>query len=419
MVLLMQPDIHTELHRTHPDRIVYSPGTLEAGTGKTGNEQLLVTALSDRVLIAVWTQSTREGQPDHHIVFSRSEDEGHNWSEPVTLAGPDRDNGVGMASWGFPVVSKSGVIYVFYSQHHGLDDFSARPQNEATLRAIRSSDGGRSWSQPGHIEMPPSIYDDTTPDTYPVWVVWQKPERLSRGKYFVGQTRWVRNHQWQKRGVGSVTEFIRFENIDDDPEVADLRLTWLCQNEQALRYGRHLEEPSIVKLPDGRLFCVLRTTAGHACFTVSEDEGDTWSNPLALRHKDNGTILPHPHSPCPIYSVGEGQYAFLYHGHSGDVPGCHTAFPGGTAVKGDATRRPSCIARGEFKPDALQPIWFSDPWVWMDTAGVPMLRAGMSFYSSATPTDAGILLWYPDRKYFLLGREVTRPMLAPLPAAFD
>lgn len=413
----MDSFIDTELRRTQPDRIVYNPGPIEKGNGKTGNEHFLVTELSDRELIAVWTQSTREGQPDHHIVFSKSTDGGHNWTEPVTLAGPDRDNGVGMASWGFPIVSRSGSLYVFYSQHYGLDDFSQRPQNEGTLRVIRSTDGGTSWSKPADIEMPPSIYDNPKPDTYPRCVVWQKPERLSGGKYFVGQTRWVGNREWVERGVGSVTEFIRFENIDDDPDPADLKLTWLCQNEQALRYGRHLEEPSIVELPDGRLFCTLRSTSGHACFTVSTDAGETWSNPLPMRHRDSGKVLLHPHSPCPIYNLGEGQYVFLYHGHSGDVPGCHTVFTGGTGVKGEATRRPSCITRGDFKPDAIQPMWFSDPWVWMDTAGVPMLRTGMSFYSSATRTKEGIILWYPDRKYFLLGREITRTMLAPLPVA--
>ena len=41
-----------------------------------GNEHFLVFDGPDGSLMAVWTQSTREGAGDHRIVFSRSEDEG-------------------------------------------------------------------------------------------------------------------------------------------------------------------------------------------------------------------------------------------------------------------------------------------------------------------------------------------------------
>ena len=71
--------------------------------------------------------------------------------------------------------------------------------------------------------------------------------------------------------------------------------------------------------------------------------------------------------------------------------------------------------RGLFRPGARQPIWFSDPQFFMDNGGVSILRPDLAMYSSATRTDEGVMLWYPDRKFFLLGREIKRAWLSTLP----
>jgi hypothetical protein len=36
-------------------------------------------------------------------------------------------------------------------------------------------------------------------------------------------------------------------------------------------------------------------------------------------------------------------------------------------------------------------------------------------YASTTRTDDGHILWYPDRKFFLLGKRVQSKMLAEMP----
>ncbi len=402
-------NLDIEILRTSPERIVFNPGSLDQSTEQTGNEHLLVERLPDGDLMAIWTQSSFEGASNHHIVFSRSSDDGLNWSPPRTIAGPDHEQRLGMASWAFPVVSKSGRIYVFFSRHPGLEDFKEWPQNEGMFCGMYSSDGGELWTEPERIPMPWSVYDEQEEGRFGQCVVWQKPERLSRGKYYVGQTRWA-SRASRKNGIGSVTEFLRFENIDDDPEIRDLEISWICGNDKALRFDKKLEEPAIVKLPDGRLFCTLRSASGHPCYSISADEGDSWAEPLPLRMYDDGPIMKHPLSPCPIYPLAADEWAFFYHGHD------RVAFDFVETQK-DSFRRPVCISRGEWRPDAKQPIWFSEPWVWMDTGGIPILKYGMSMYSSITPIDDGFMLWYPDRKFFLLGRPVTRAMLAEMKVA--
>ena len=73
-----------------------------------------------------------------------------------------------------------------------------------------------------------------------------------------------------------------FENIDDNPAPEDIRISWFASDQRALRVGHYLnpllsicQEPSIVVLPDGRLFCTLRTMTGYIWYSLSGDDGTT------------------------------------------------------------------------------------------------------------------------------------------------
>jgi len=65
------------------------------------------------------------------------------------------------------------------------------------------------------------------------------------------------------------------------------------------------------------------------------------------------------------------------------------------------------------KPEAQQPVWLSSPILLMDCDDVPVPcgRVDMSLYSSFTWLDGEPVLWYPDRKFFLLGRIIDRRRL--------
>jgi len=418
----LSADMKTELQRTKPDYVVYMPKSMDGSTHDTGNEHFLVFDGPDGSLMCVWTQSTYEGQPDQRICFSRSDDEGKTWADPKIIAGPVPPAQGGLASWGFPLVSKSGRIYAIYNKHIGVNDLFTH--TTGLMAGICSDDNGQTWSEEQIIPMRRSILDN--PDTaFPAnWIVWQKPERLSEGKYIAGFTRWVsiavRNtcpvNSWT--AAESTVEFMRFENIDDNPEPKDIEISWSAKDEDALRvpYPGHpqvsvVQEPSMVKLPDGRLFVVMRTSAGNPYYTVSDDNGMTWPQPKVLRQFDGGPELLHPLSPSPIYDLQDGRFVFHHHNHDGN-------FEGFTPLDTGKHRRPIYVRLGEFRKNAEQPVWFSEPKLLMDNDGVALGygngRADMAMYASFTVRNGVRILWYPDRKFFLVGKNITDEWLADL-----
>ena len=359
--------IPAQLRVTHPDYVVFVPEVDGEKVSDTGNEHFLVFDGPDGSLMAVWTQSSAESQPDQHIAFAQSADEGKTWTKPRVIAGPKKPGDGFMASWGYPLVSKSGRIYVLYSQHIGrVDNF---PHHTGWLHGICSDDKGATWSKPQNIPIPRSIHDNPDPTMPPNILCWQKPLRLGKdGRYFAGVTRWTsfavtRNPTKSWISADSHVEFMRFENVDDSPEAKDLKISWFAANEKALSvpFPGHPEvsacqEPTVVKLPDSRLFCVMRTAAGSPYWSLSADVGETWSAPRPLLRKDGGAPLLHPLSPCPMYDVGgpaagSGHYALFIHNHDGHYKGY-----GPTDTK--FHRRPVCLAAGHFDdcPRALSGI---------------------------------------------------------------
>lgn len=410
-----------ELRRSEPDIIVYAPHSIDGSTHDTGNEHFLVFDGPDGSLMAVWTQSTYEGAGDHRVVFSRSEDEGQSWSLPHRLVGPTRPGEGLMASWGFPVTSRSGRIYVIYNQYRGVDDVIH--QHTGGMDCVTSDDRGGSWSSPATIPMERSPHDDPDTGVPSNWIVWQKPIRDLRGRWFTGFTRWVstavrtppHNNSWT--AWESVVEFMRFENIDDDPEPQDIRISYTAWGRQALRVPHYTkpmlsvaQEPSLVRLPDDRLFCTMRTMTGYIWYSVSEDDGDSWRSPAPLLRRDHGRPVLEPLCCCPIYRLGDGRYVLLHHNNDGRFEGCA---PEDT----QRNRRPAFIALGEFRPRAEQPIWFSRSKQFMDNDGVgmgPRERVDIGVYPSMTCRGGIDVLWHPDRKFFLLGKRITAGWLADL-----
>ena len=153
--------IPKQLHITKPDYVVFVPEVTDTGVNDTGNEHFLVFDGPDGSLMAVWTQSSAESQPDQHQAFSRSTDEGKTWSKPRIIAGPKRPGDGHMASWGYPLVSKQGRVYILYSQHIGkFDNF---PHHTGWLHGIYSDDNGATWSKAENIPVARSI-NDNRPD---------------------------------------------------------------------------------------------------------------------------------------------------------------------------------------------------------------------------------------------------------------
>ncbi len=418
--------IETELKATKPDFVVYVPKVSDGEVSDTGNEHFLAFDGPDGSLMAVWTQSSVENYsaampPDQHIAFARSDDEGKTWSSPRIIAGPKKGGDGYMASWAYPLVSKKGRIYVLYSQHIGKHDTFFH--HTGWLHGITSDDAGQTWSAPQEVPVARSIHDNPDPGMPPNMLCWQKPLRLGEdGKYLAGFTRWTsyavtKNPTKDWRSADARVEFMRFENVDDQPEPHALKIRWFAADDKALAvpFPGHPEvsacqEPSLVKLPDGRLFVVMRTATGSPYWSVSGDQGETWAPPRRLLKKDGGEPLLHPLSPCPIYDVGgasagSGRYALFIHNHDGHYK---TFGPADTGQH----RRPVYLAAGFYQAGADQPVWFHEPKPFMDHDGVALGKPGtpgrldLALYSSFTVRNGQAVLWYPERKFFLLGRII-------------
>ena len=104
-------------------------------------------------------------------------------------------------------------------------------------------------------------------------------------------------------------------------------------------------------------------------------------------------------------TAGSGRYVLFIHNHDG-----HYKNYGPTDTS--FHRRPSHLVAGRFQPGADQPVWFDEPRFFMDHEGVSLGKPGtagridLAIYGSFTVRAGKAVLWYPERKFFLLGRTI-------------
>jgi len=409
-----------EWRRTGPDVAVYLP----RGVQDEDNEHFLVfEAPKSDELLAMWNQSSVEGRGDNRAVLARSMD-GVRWSEPVILAGSGPGRNERQANWPFPVVAKTGRLYCFFTRE--LEVYDNNRQGSGALGCIWSDDNGYAWKKGPDIPMPRNRFDNPDTSKPRNWIVWQKPIRDSKGRWIVGYTQCTSYAVRKKVSpywvhTESRCAFMRFDNIDEGPASQDLKITWLPTDREGLEVPDRVfpeisvaQEPSLVLLPDGRLFCVMRTMDGHIWHSVSSDDGATWRAPEMLRYRDDGEGVKQPLAPCPIYALADGRFLLVFHNNDGTLGKASQWKKKWRGNEANFIRHPAYIAVGTFKADAHQPIWFDAPKKLLDTGGVPIGPKGtaeVATYTSLTEWHGKRTLWYPDRKYFLLGKTITDQML--------
>ncbi len=350
------------------------------------------------LLHAFWTQGSWEAAEDEHVAYSQSGDGGKTWTDPVIIAGSaTRLDPKPVAAWQQPMITRSGRLYCLWNQ-----ETTVKKHLCGLMYGRYSDDGGKTWSAVGIVPFPRRFNaDPADPSIPPTWCMWQRPLRLGKdGSYIAGCSRYGTD------GISRV-EFWRYDNIDNDPEIKDIRISFFNTDadsfdaskvendiEYSSRDGQRVEEACIVGLPDGRLFAVMRTTIGHPIWSVSSDDGETWSRPEILRTEDGGEAILQPCSPCPIYDYAgpearSGKYFLLVH-NTFD-------FNGLTAYQ---NRGPLYKFDGRFVEGAHQPIWFKE-------SGVFSPRdTGNSLYTSYTALDGNGVLWFGDQKYYLFGKKM-------------
>jgi len=413
-----------EWERTDPDIIVYLPKGVSDGDNE--HFQVFKAPKSDE-LLAIWTQSSVEGRGDNRAALARSMD-GVSWSDPVIIKGkaPGRDEG--QASWAFPVVAKTGRIYCFYTKELAKIDVR---QSSGVMGTMYSDDNGYIWLDGADIAVPKTKYDNQDPGTPPNWIVWQQPIRDAKGRWIVGYTRTTSetvikkpNRNWPDHDSRSA--FIRFDNLDSGPAPKDLKLSWLPTESDGIEVPHKVypkistaQEPALVLLPDGRLFTIVRTMTGSIWYSVSDDDGESWRAPEVLRYKDGGKTVDNPIAPCPIYRMENGKYLLVFNNNNGKV-GEYDQFRKNWKINQlNFLRNPAFIAVAEFKKDAHQPLWFSEAKEILNSDGIvfgPKGTTSVAMYPSLTEHKGARVLWYPDRKHFLLGLNITDEMLKGMSA---
>ena len=409
---LGDPDI--EWKRSNPDIKVFVP--TGSGIYNGDNEHFFVfKAPKSEGLLALWTQSSVEGHGDNHLVLARSAD-AKNWSAPKYLVGSKYGIGGLQASWGFPIVSENGRIYIFYTKE--IEIFDNSRQGSGTMGCIYSDDNGFNWTEPEEIKIPRSKYDNPNKKYPKNWIVFQKPIKDKEGKWITGYTLITSKSimKSEKNWVNSDSRcyFMRFMNIDENPSPEEIQIEWYPENDLGLEVENpvypHMsvaQEPAVVLLPDGRLFTIMRNMTGYIYYSVSSDNGKTWNVPKMLKYSDNGEGVQHPISPCPLFKMSDGKFILIFHNNTGERLGYNQADKKWKINVANIIRNPTFYTVGEYREDAEQPIWFNEPVEFLNTQDIavpPKKSAEIGTYPSITEYQGKSILWYPDRKRYLLGK---------------
>lgn len=410
-----------EWQRTKPDSVIYIPRDPE-GRDST-NQHFNVVATPSGAFVAFWTMATHESHPDQEVVVSRSTDRGKTWSNPERIDGPAPNDppGTGLASWEFAVAARGVLpdggtrIWCFYNKNVGIDD--ARTADTGVLRARFSDDDGVTWSEKTYdFPIAPNAISHPDPRVPPTWIVYQNPTVTPEGCVLAGFTRWASNAV--DPGVGMFERqseicFLRFENLLTERRPEKLVVTTWPQGPHGLGVPNPFrpgimtaQEPTVEAFSDGRLICLMRTLQGKIYYALSQDDGRSWDQPRPLRYAPQRKPILNPMAPCPLYRLGDGRYLLLFYNNDGSGHG------GAGPTDSVNVRNPAYITVGrEIPGEPDQPIRFGPPKVFATTDWTPAYPGGkatqVATYSSLVEDRADRILFYPDRKHFLLGKRIS------------
>jgi hypothetical protein len=150
----------------------------------------------------------------------------------------------------------------------------------------------------------------------------------------------------------------------------------------------------------------MRTLTGEVHFALSNDDGRTWDSPRPLCYgpEEDDRPLENPISPCPLYRLDDGRFLLVFYDNDGTGHGA--SGPRDTR----RNRTPAWYAVGEEVDHPSHPLRFSPPRVLVDNDRVPagpVDRTEIATYPSFFEHGGTPYLWYPDRKHFLLGTDLT------------
>ncbi|MBS1727590.1 MAG: exo-alpha-sialidase [Armatimonadetes bacterium] len=228
-------------------------------------------------ILAAWFGGTAESNPDVGVYVS--ELQGDNWTVPKEVAVGYAPNGERRPCYN-PVLFQpsGGPILLFYKVGTG-------PQGWWGM-LTKSTDDGRTWDKP--VRLPDGILGP----------IKNKPMELPDHTLICPSS--TEEGGWR----------VHFEFTKDFGK------TWTKTD--PVNDGKSIGaiQPSLLKLPGGKLRAVGRTQQGRVFSIDSNDKGKTWG-PMSL------TDVPNPNSGCDAITLKDGRHLMVYNNTpSGRTPLC-------------------------------------------------------------------------------------------------
>ena len=323
------------------------------------NESSCVVLLVDGSWFATWSQGSFEGAEDEKVVGSVSSDFGRSWSTPrVITASTARCR----RSYGCPfVVPAGGRVYLFLHEGRRSGEGIAANSPEVdsgNLGFLYSDDAGETWSAIRMISLP-----DRDISMFPDRIhghLNHPPQLMPGGRVVLPLSQYARpgsmRRDWQL--VAGETALVWCENILTEADPDALRFTLLPEGSRGIRANlvKHADnaavkrlaaafagypdslafnsqELTVVPLADGRWVGVCRTYLGSPGFTVSRDQGRTWSEVERLRYHPESAFIDHPHTMCPIARLSDGRFMLLFTNNDGTRNGAAHVWDGGCRTR--------------------------------------------------------------------------------------
>lgn len=231
-----------------------------------------IERLASGELIVVYDDATSHTGPCGAIALTRSGDGGRTWSEPTVIVDTeldDRDPSI--------VELCDGTLVLNWFR----TDWSTSPPTPGRVWTARSSDGGRTWSEP--VRARSRTYGEGWPSTEgdgraPMLATSAKILELPDGSLLLPV-------------YGSTAD-------DPEPSISLLRSTdggrsWPPELERpvaAHSVGNAFYEPAIARTVDGTLHVAIRSNdVGFR--TSSADGGETWRQPTAGTYHEQASDL--------------------------------------------------------------------------------------------------------------------------------